>query len=174
MARPNSSENLTSHGELSTLPRCRYFYLTLPRTFFISTPSESEMSASRLVRPALAAARRPAPQNLIRTYATPAAADTRPPIAVYGLDGTYASALVWTTLYTPPNRMIKLHPQTPTTNKLPSSNSPYHLLTTPVHSGSQTIRPRPHRPRHFISLQRHEIRPQALHPHLRPNTAGVR
>ena len=32
---------------------------------------------------------------LLRTYASPAAAqDPKPPVAVYGLDGTYASALV--------------------------------------------------------------------------------
>jgi hypothetical protein len=31
----------------------------------------------------------------IRTYANPVSqADTKPPVAVYGLDGTYASALV--------------------------------------------------------------------------------
>lgn len=30
----------------------------------------------------------------IRSYATPAAADVKPPVALYGLDGTYASALV--------------------------------------------------------------------------------
>jgi F-type H+-transporting ATPase subunit O len=30
----------------------------------------------------------------IRTYATPAGPDSKPPVALYGLDGTYASALV--------------------------------------------------------------------------------
>jgi hypothetical protein len=30
----------------------------------------------------------------IRSYATPAAVDSKPPVALYGLDGTYASALV--------------------------------------------------------------------------------
>lgn len=29
----------------------------------------------------------------LRSYATPAAVDSKPPVAVYGLDGTYASAL---------------------------------------------------------------------------------
>jgi hypothetical protein len=29
-----------------------------------------------------------------RCYAAPAAADTKPPIELYGVDGTYASALV--------------------------------------------------------------------------------
>ena len=31
-----------------------------------------------------------------RTYAT-ASVDSKPPVALYGLDGTYASALVWCT-----------------------------------------------------------------------------
>lgn len=40
-------------------------------------------------------ARRAAAQPAIRSYATPASsADTKPPVALYGLDGTYASALV--------------------------------------------------------------------------------
>jgi len=30
----------------------------------------------------------------IRSYATPAGVDSKPPVALYGLDGTYASALV--------------------------------------------------------------------------------
>ncbi|RMD42136.1 hypothetical protein DV735_g2992, partial [Chaetothyriales sp. CBS 134920] len=53
------------------------------------------MSASRLVRPALAAAKRTAPRAAIRSYATPAATpvDTKPPVPLFGLDGTYASAL---------------------------------------------------------------------------------
>ncbi|OBT46635.1 ATP synthase F1, delta subunit [Pseudogymnoascus sp. WSF 3629] len=39
-------------------------------------------------------ARRAAAQPAIRSYATPASsADTKPPVALYGLDGTYASAL---------------------------------------------------------------------------------
>ena len=29
-----------------------------------------------------------------RSYATPSAADSKPPIALFGLDGTYATALV--------------------------------------------------------------------------------
>jgi len=49
--------------------------------------------SSRLMRPAFAAARRSAPRTAIRTYATPAAADTKPPVALFGLDGTYANAL---------------------------------------------------------------------------------
>ncbi|KAK5071101.1 ATP synthase F0 subcomplex subunit OSCP atp5 [Lithohypha guttulata] len=51
------------------------------------------MQATRIVRPALTAARRTAPRTAIRTYAAPAATDTKPPVAVFGLDGTYANAL---------------------------------------------------------------------------------
>lgn len=46
------------------------------------------------MRPAFAAARRTAPRTAIRTYAAPAGADTKPPVALFGLDGTYANALV--------------------------------------------------------------------------------
>jgi len=49
--------------------------------------------SSRVLRPAFAAARRTAPQTAIRTYAAPAAADTKPPVPLFGLDGTYANAL---------------------------------------------------------------------------------
>ncbi|KAL6243955.1 ATP synthase F0 subcomplex subunit OSCP atp5 [Rhinocladiella similis] len=51
------------------------------------------MMSSRLMRPAFAAARRTAPRTAIRTYAAPAGADTKPPVALFGLDGTYANAL---------------------------------------------------------------------------------
>lgn len=30
----------------------------------------------------------------VRNYAAPAAVDSKPPVALYGVDGTYASALV--------------------------------------------------------------------------------
>jgi len=50
--------------------------------------------SARLMRPAFAAARRTAPRTAVRTYAAPAAADTKPPVALFGLDGTYANALV--------------------------------------------------------------------------------
>jgi len=52
------------------------------------------MMSSKVARPALAAVRRTAPRTAIRTYAAPAGENTKPPIALYGLDGTYASALV--------------------------------------------------------------------------------
>jgi len=53
------------------------------------------LSASRAT--ATASSRVVAPRAVfssqIRNYATPAAADSKPPVALYGLDGTYASAL---------------------------------------------------------------------------------
>jgi len=51
------------------------------------------MMSARLMRPGFAAARRTAPRTAIRTYATPSAADTKPPVALFGVDGTYANAL---------------------------------------------------------------------------------
>ncbi|KPI45086.1 ATP synthase subunit 5, mitochondrial [Cyphellophora attinorum] len=52
------------------------------------------MSAARAFRPALAAARRTvAPRTAFRGYATPAGPDSKPPVALFGVDGTYASAL---------------------------------------------------------------------------------
>lgn len=50
-------------------------------------------------RPAFRAVRAAAPQRTLaripaRSYAAAAAQEVRPPVAVYGLDGTYASALV--------------------------------------------------------------------------------
>ena len=52
------------------------------------------MMSSRLARPAIAAARRTASKTALRGYAAPAAVDTKPPVALFGVDGTYASALV--------------------------------------------------------------------------------
>ncbi|KEF63361.1 ATP synthase F1, delta subunit [Exophiala aquamarina CBS 119918] len=48
--------------------------------------------SSMLARPAFAAARRTASRTAIRTYAAPAA-DVKPPVPLFGLDGTYANAL---------------------------------------------------------------------------------
>ena len=50
--------------------------------------------SSRLARPAIAAARGTASKTALRGYAAPAAADVKPPVALFGVDGTYASALV--------------------------------------------------------------------------------
>ena len=34
------------------------------------------------------------PRTIVRGYAAPASADVKPPVALFGVDGTYASALV--------------------------------------------------------------------------------
>lgn len=55
------------------------------------------LSSRAVLRAARAPASRAivaAPSSLSRSYATPAAVDAKPPKALYGLDGTYASALV--------------------------------------------------------------------------------
>jgi hypothetical protein len=55
------------------------------------------LSSRAVLRAARAPASRAivaAPSSLARSYATPAAVDAKPPKALYGLDGTYASALV--------------------------------------------------------------------------------
>jgi len=51
------------------------------------------MLSSRLARPAFAAARRTVPRIAVRTYASPAQPDSKPPVALFGIDGTYANAL---------------------------------------------------------------------------------
>ena len=51
------------------------------------------MFSSKIARPALVAAAKRSRQPAVRTYAT-ATGDTKPPIAVFGIDGTYANALV--------------------------------------------------------------------------------
>lgn len=78
------------------LPRQPSPLLSTLRIF--SNPIEKlgvlKMMSSKFSRPALAAVRRTVPRTAIRTYAAPAADNTRPPVALYGLDGTYANALV--------------------------------------------------------------------------------
>jgi len=49
--------------------------------------------SSRLARPAVAAARRTVPKTAFRGYAAAASVDSKPPVPLYGIDGTYASAL---------------------------------------------------------------------------------
>jgi len=55
--------------------------------------SRAFVRAARTSAPRAAFAPRAVALPAIRTYATPAAADSKPPVALYGLDGTYASAL---------------------------------------------------------------------------------
>jgi len=71
------------------------------------------MMSSRVLRPAFAAARRTAPRTAIRTYAAPAAADTKPPVPLFGVDGTYASAL-----YTAAAKQSTLDPTSKAINSL--------------------------------------------------------
>ena len=53
------------------------------------------LSATRAAAPVRGALPRAVfASSQLRTYATPAQADSKPPVALYGLDGTYASALV--------------------------------------------------------------------------------
>ena len=58
------------------------------------------MFSARLARVGLRAsaqqfsAPRTAALNGLRTYATPAAQEVKPPVSLFGVDGTYATALV--------------------------------------------------------------------------------
>ena len=58
--------------------------------------SRAILRVARASAPQRVAAPRVLAASQIRSYAAPAAAspDSKPPIALYGLDGTYASALV--------------------------------------------------------------------------------
>jgi len=56
--------------------------------------SRAILRAARATAPQRSAVPRAIANSQIRSYAGPAAADSKPPIALYGLDGTYASALV--------------------------------------------------------------------------------
>lgn len=51
-------------------------------------------NATRVAAPSRAIAPKVLASSQIRSYATPAPAEVKPPIALYGLDGTYATALV--------------------------------------------------------------------------------
>ncbi|ERF70277.1 ATP synthase subunit 5 [Endocarpon pusillum Z07020] len=56
--------------------------------------SPCQMMSSRLARPALAATTRQAPRCATRSYAAAASSiDPKPPVPLFGVDGTYASAL---------------------------------------------------------------------------------
>lgn len=57
--------------------------------------SRAFIRATRASASRAAIAPRALPVPVFRTYATPAGTpDSKPPVALYGLDGTYASALV--------------------------------------------------------------------------------
>jgi len=51
------------------------------------------MMSARLARPAAAAARRTVPRAAVRSYAAAAEVNSKPPVALFGVDGTYANAL---------------------------------------------------------------------------------
>jgi len=86
------------------------------------------MMSSRLARPAFAAARTAAPrtaiQSQVRTYAAPAA-NSKPPVALFGLDGTYANALV-----------CSIYPQYEGEESMDEAGSETHLQTTMRWNGS--------------------------------------
>jgi hypothetical protein len=54
----------------------------------------ARMMSSRFIRPALAATARQTPRCATRSYAAAASIDPKPPVPLFGVDGTYASALV--------------------------------------------------------------------------------
>lgn len=56
------------------------------------------LRATRAAAPQRFVAPRAIANSQFRSYATPAAPDSKPPVALYGVDGTYASALVRITL----------------------------------------------------------------------------
>lgn len=56
--------------------------------------SRAILRATQAASPARVSVSRAIASTQARTYATPATADAKPPKALYGLDGTYASALV--------------------------------------------------------------------------------
>jgi len=55
--------------------------------------SRAILRATRAAAPSRIAVSRAAATSQIRSYATPSTQDSKPPVALYGLDGTYASAL---------------------------------------------------------------------------------
>lgn len=56
--------------------------------------SRAILRAAKVAAPSRSAVPRVFTSSQMRTYATPSAADSKPPIALFGLDGTYATALV--------------------------------------------------------------------------------
>ena len=96
----SSSEppSIPKHVQCSNQGNISPTLLSTPHELRRNYPRRSlDMSTSRLVRPAFAAARRTAPRTAIRSYATPADSNPKPPVALYGVDGTYANALVRST-----------------------------------------------------------------------------
>jgi hypothetical protein len=65
-----------------------------PIDHLIMLSSRAILRATRAAAPQRIAATRAIASSQVRSYATPAAVDSKPPKALYGLDGTYATALV--------------------------------------------------------------------------------
>ena len=77
-----------------------------------------------------------------RAYAQVASTqDPKPPVAVYGIDGTYASALVC------PNFKLPLYPEVLLACLSQQCETPTDNSSPPVHSSRQNLIPRTHRPR---------------------------
>lgn len=54
----------------------------------------ADMISPRFARPVLGAASRQLPRSVTRSYAAAASIDSKPPIPLFGVDSTYANALV--------------------------------------------------------------------------------
>jgi hypothetical protein len=75
-------------------PRSSHLPSATPIDHLIMLSSRAILRATRAVAPQRIAVPRAITRTQIRFYAAPAAADSKPPKALYGLDGTYATALV--------------------------------------------------------------------------------
>jgi hypothetical protein len=75
-------------------PRSSHLPSATPIDHLIMLSSRTIFRATRAAASQRIAVPRAIASSQIRSYATPAAADSKPPKALYGLDGTYASALV--------------------------------------------------------------------------------
>lgn len=73
---------------------CSHLPFATSINYTIMLSSRAILRVTRAAAAQKIAAARAASVSQIRSYATPAAPDSKPPIALYGLDGTYASALV--------------------------------------------------------------------------------
>jgi hypothetical protein len=75
-------------------PRSSHLPSATPIDHLIMLSSRAVLRATRAAAPQRIAVPRAIARTQTRSYATPAAADSKPPKALYGLDGTYATALV--------------------------------------------------------------------------------
>lgn len=102
--------NVSPSTTSDTLPLHQHRY-SFDSTSVFDHPllTSSTMFAVRSAAVARSAAVSMAPRaavvSLVRTYATAGSADVKPPVALFGLDGTYASALVCTSFVTIANSL---------------------------------------------------------------------